>query len=247
MFLSTVTGLLLPFAGTTLGAATVFFTKNHSKKTQGGYLYCASAGVMMAASVWSLIIPSVNMSQHLGFFSFVPAFSGLWLGAIFLILSEKLLSGANCQKKSGNFFLCLAVILHNIPEGMAVGVCFAGALAEHPSSSLAAALLLSLGIALQNIPEGAIISLPEKNSGVSKKKAFLSGTLSGVVEPVFALLSLVFSSFITSLMPYLLGFAAGTMIYVSVYELMPKSNGTKDSLCFILGFCIMMMLDIALG
>lgn len=236
-----ILGILLPLIGTTLGACFVFFKgiRGADSKILSGF----AAGVMAAACVWSLIIPAVEMSFFLGFFSFVPMLSGLWFGVIFLILCEKI----PFARKNDGFLFYFAVILHNIPEGMAVGVAFASALDNNGAIGLASAFLLSFGIAMQNIPEGAIISLPLSAGGKSGRKSFVLGSLSGIVEPIAACLTLVFSSVVTFLLPYLLGFAAGAMLYVSLSELLPKASGTKGNLWFLLGFSVMMVLDVALG
>jgi ZIP family zinc transporter len=198
---------------------------------------------MMAASVWSLIIPAVEMSQNLGRFAFFPMLCGLWAGVIFLILGE-LFSSSEIGKDSLFFF---AVILHNIPEGMAVGVAFATAISQNSSALLMSAMMLSVGVTIQNIPEGAIISMPLNEKGSPRIKAFANGALSGLPEPVFAFLTLIFSSVSVAVLPYLLGFAAGAMIYVSVKDLIPSAKGKKGCLSFLLGFSVMMVLDVALG
>lgn len=243
MFLSVFSGIILPFIGTTLGAAAVFFTCKNNPSSQNAGLSGFASGVMMAASVWSLIIPAVEKSSQLGLFAFFPMLCGVWFGVIFLIWSEKLLSS---QGKKGTLFF-FAVILHNIPEGMAVGIALALALSQNSSALLLSALMLSFGMTMQNIPEGAIISLPLAYGGVSKGKAFVYGSLSGIAEPVFAVITLVFSSVSSVILPYLLGFAAGAMIYVSAKELIPDAKGTKGCLCFMFGFSVMMVLDVALG
>lgn len=247
MHLKILFGILLPFIGTTLGAAAVFFSQNKSKKSASGCLSGFSAGVMIASSVWSLIIPAVEMSQGFGFFSFFPMLLGLWLGVVFLVLSEKAAAKLLKKDDSGTFLFFFAVVLHNIPEGMAVGIAFALALAEESPLLLISALMLSIGMTLQNIPEGAIISLPLAERGKTKSGSFLLGSLSGIVEPVAAFCAILFSSVASTLLPYLLGFAAGAMIYVSAAELIPKAAGIKGTLCFLLGFSVMMVLDVALG
>lgn len=243
MYLSVFYGIILPFIGTTLGAAAVFTFRQNKGMRQTAMLSGFSAGVMMAASVWSLIIPAVEMSAHLGFFAFSPMLCGMWLGVLFLIWSEKLLS----LRGKNDFLFFLAVILHNIPEGMAVGVAFAMALSQNSSPLLLSAFMLSFGMTMQNIPEGAIISLPLASEGVSKGKSFVCGSLSGIAEPVFALITLMFSSVSAMILPYLLGFAAGAMIYVSAKELIPEAKGIKGCLAFLSGFSVMMVLDVALG
>ena len=247
MSLSTIIGIFLPFIGTSLGAACVLFSRKNSDCRQSRALFGFSAGVMVAASVWSLIIPSVEMSVSLGFFAFFPMLCGLWVGVAFLLITEKiLLSQGRQQEANGSLFL-LAVVIHNIPEGMAVGIAFAMAILQNSKAGLLSALMLSLGMTIQNIPEGAIISLPLEAKGVSKLKAFVFGSLSGVAEPVFAVVTLLFSSVSAVILPYLLGFAAGAMIYVSAKELIPEARGEKGCLFFMLGFSLMMVLDVCLG
>lgn len=240
-------GIFLPFFGTTIGSAGVFFTQKTSLKTQNSALSGFAAGVMMAASVWSLIIPAVEMSASFGILSFLPMLSGLWLGIFFLIAAEKPLEKFSENKASGKLSFLLAVVLHNIPEGMAVGVALASASETCSEGLILSALMLAFGMALQNIPEGAIISLPLANGSFSKTESFVFGVLSGVVEPVAAIITLAFSSVATVLLPYLLGFAAGAMIYVSVKDLLPEAEGLYGVMWFCTGFSVMMMLDIALG
>ena len=240
-------GIILPFIGTTFGSAAVFFTANNKNGTKDVSLSGFAAGVMAAASVWSLIIPSVEMSSHLGFFAFFPMLLGFWAGVFFLIAAEKPVERFSKKGPAGRLMLVLAVVIHNIPEGMAVGVAFAAALGTGSTAMLVPALMLSVGMTLQNIPEGAIISLPLGNGGKSKTKAFLLGSLSGAVEPVFAIITLIFSSAASVLLPYLLGFAAGAMIYVCAGELIPRAKGLCGVLWFLFGFSVMMVLDVALG
>lgn len=240
-------GILLPFFGTTLGSAAVFFTRKRNFFVQSGVLSGFSAGVMIAACVWSLIIPAVEMSEHLRRFAFLPMLCGLWAGALFLLLAENLLSRKNTRIHDKNFLFFLAVILHNIPEGMAVGIAFAMAVSNNSKALFVSALILSLGVTIQNIPEGAIMSVPYSEKGTSLYRSFLFGSLSGLPEPVFALVTLLFSSASAVILPYLLGFAAGAMIYVSVKELIPEAKGVKGCICFLSGFSVMMVLDIALG
>lgn len=246
MFLPVFFGILLPFFGTALGSAFVFLTLKRNGVQQSACLSGFSAGVMVAASVWSLILPAVEMSARLGYFAFLPMLCGLWAGVFFLLLSEKLFLSNDKNEGMDTLFL-LAVILHNIPEGMAVGVAFAMAVSQNSNAALLSALMLSVGMTAQNIPEGAIISLPLARDGFTKKKAFVYGALSGIAEPVFALFTLMFSSFSGIILPYLLGFAAGAMIYVSAKDLLPEAKGVKGCLYFLLGFSLMMVLDIALG
>lgn len=253
-------GILIPFAGTTLGAACVFFMKNTFGVSVHRSLCGFAAGVMVAASIWSLLIPSIEQSEHLGIFSFLPAFVGFWIGVLFLLALDNLIPhlhvGSNeaegiKSKLNRTTMMVLAVTLHNIPEGMAVGVMYAGFLAGNTQITAASALALSIGIAIQNFPEGAIISMPLKDEGVSKGKAFLGGVLSGVVEPIGAVLTILISQRIIPLLPYLLSFAAGAMLYVVVEELIPEMSQGKHSnigaVFFAVGFSLMMVLDVALG
>ena len=253
-------GILIPFAGTTLGAACVFFMKNTLGVSVHRSLCGFAAGVMVAASIWSLLIPSIEQSEHLGIFSFLPAFVGFWTGVLFLLALDNLIPhlhvGSNeaegiKSKLNRTTMMVLAVTLHNIPEGMAVGVMYAGFLAGNTQITAASALALSIGIAIQNFPEGAIISMPLKDEGVSKGKAFLGGVLSGVVEPIGAVLTILISQRIIPLLPYLLSFAAWAMLYVVVEELIPEMSQGKHSnigaVFFAVGFSLMMVLDVALG
>lgn len=257
--MNTFYGLLLPFLGTTLGAACVFFIKDKINDKVQKMLLGFAAGVMIAASVWSLLIPAINQSENMGKLAFVPAAVGLALGIAFLYILDIIIPHLHADsdspegpktRLSKSIMLCLAVTLHNIPEGMAVGVVFAGLLAQNSGITLAGALSLSIGIAIQNFPEGAIISMPLAKES-KKGKAFLYGVLSGVVEPIAALITILLTSFIVPLLPYLLAFAAGAMIYVVVEELIPEgSQGEHSNLCtigFSLGFILMMILDVALG
>lgn len=254
-------GIMIPFIGTTAGAACVFFLKNQLKPLVQKALLGFASGVMVAASVWSLLIPAMNQSEHLGKFAFMPAAVGFLLGILFLLLMDKLtphlhlgctqVEGPHCKLKKSTM-LVLAVTLHNIPEGMAVGVVFAGMMAENAQITIAGAMALSLGIAIQNFPEGAIISLPLKSEeGVGKGKAFLYGMGSGIVEPVAAGVTLLLFRYIEPALPYLLAFAAGAMIYVVVEELIPESSEGEHSnvgtIGFAVGFVLMMILDVALG
>lgn len=260
MFLKAAEGILIPFVGTTVGSACVFFLKGSLGDGLRRALTGFAGGVMVAASVWSLIIPAIEMSENMGIFSFFPAAAGFWTGILFLLLLDKLiphLHSASGQKEGPesklkkNSMLLLAVFLHNLPEGMAVGVVYAGLLNGNADVSLAGALALSVGIALQNFPEGAIISMPLASEGVSKTKSFLWGTVSGIVEPFGAVLTLLAASIVTPLLPYLLSFAAGAMVFVVVEELIPEMSQGKHSdlgtLTFSLGFTVMMVLDVALG
>ena len=256
-------GLLIPFLGTTLGAATVFFMKKAMNDSVQRLLLGFAGGVMIAASVWSLLIPAMDMSESLGRLAFLPALTGFALGVAFLFILDSVTphlhamaekpegprSGVN--KISRTMMLVFAVTLHNIPEGMAVGVVFASFLSGGSSISSADALALSLGIAIQNFPEGAIISMPLRSEGNGKGKSFLYGTLSGAVEPLAAIITILLTSFVLPFLPYLLAFAAGAMVYVVVEELIPEATrDEKTDVCtigFALGFALMMVLDVALG
>lgn len=258
MTLLTVQGLLVPLFGTALGAACVLFMKKYfSTAVQRGLMGFA-AGVMVAASVWSLLIPSIEQSQHLGKFAFFPAVTGFCIGMIFLMLLDKVTDKIqkSTQKEESSYFrkttmLVIAVVLHNIPEGMAVGAVYANALATKENAAFSAAFVLAMGIAIQNLPEGAIISMPLAARGMSKGKAFFNGILSGVVEPVAGFLTILLSALIIPVLPYLLAFAAGAMIYVVVKELVPEisegNHANSGIIMFMLGFSLMMALDVALG
>lgn len=253
-------GILIPFVGTTLGAAMVFFMrKEMNGKIQKGLLGFAS-GVMIAASVWSLLIPAIEMSEEQGGIPWMPAAVGFLLGIGFLLLLDTLTPHLHLNEDTPEglpsnlkktTMLVLAVTLHNIPEGMAVGVTFAGILMGNTMISLAGAFALSIGIAIQNFPEGAIISMPLRSEGQSKGKAFLYGAASGVVEPIAALLTILLTSLVVPILPYLLAFAAGAMIYVVVEELIPESQTGKHTnigtIGVAVGFVLMMVLDVALG
>lgn len=254
-----IPGLLLPFAGTALGSACVFFLKDSIRPSVQKSLLGFASGVMVAASVWSLLIPAMDMSENMGKLSFIPAAVGFLLGIAFLLAMDRLiphmhLGGQQEGPRTAlakNMMLVLAVTLHNIPEGMAVGVVLAGALDGSTPITAAGALSLALGIAIQNFPEGAVISLPLKGEGTGKARAFLYGALSGIVEPIGALLTIALSSLIVPLLPYLLAFAAGAMIYVVVEELIPEASEGEHSnigtIGFAAGFVIMMILDCTLG
>lgn len=256
-----VIGILIPLIGTTLGAACVFIMKKEINELVNKGLIGFAAGVMVAASVWSLIIPSITMSSDMDNFAFIPAAIGVIVGIAFMLLLDRIIphlhynndkpEGLKSEKIRKATMLVLAVVLHNIPEGMAVGVVFAGVMSQNSLITLSGALALSIGIAIQNFLEGAIISMPLRSEGISKCKSFLYGFLSGAVEPIGALLTILFSSTINPLMPYLLSFAAGSMIYVVVEELIPESSAGEHSnigtIGFAAGFVIMMILDVALG
>lgn len=253
-------GIMLPLLGTTLGAACVFFMRGTMNRSLQRALTGFAAGVMVAASVWSLLIPAMDQAADMGTWSFVPAVAGFWMGIVFLLALDRAIPHLhlNSEKAEGpksslsrSTMLVLAVALHNLPEGMAVGAVIAGMIMDNVGISLAGALTLSLGIAIQNFPEGAIISMPLKAEGVSKPKAFLYGFLSGVVEPVGAILTIMAANYVVPVLPYLLSFSAGAMIYVVVEELIPEmSEGEHSNLgtiMFAVGFSLMMALDVALG
>lgn len=257
---SIILGIVIPFVGTTLGAAAVFFMKNKLNIKVENILLGFAAGVMMAASIWSLIIPAIDMSYSLGKISFLPASVGFILGIIFLLLLDSIIPHLHINsdepegiksKLKRSTMLVLAVTLHNIPEGMALGVVLAGAYYGNTMLSISGALALAIGIAIQNFPEGAIISLPLKSAGESKKKSFLLGALSGIVEPIAAIITILLVRFVEPVLPYILSFAAGAMIYVVVEELIPQSQAKKHSnwatISLALGFVLMMILDIALS
>ena len=253
-------GIMIPFIGTTAGAACVFFLRGQLKAGVQKALLGFASGVMVAASVWSLLIPAMDMSSHMDKLAFLPAALGLLLGIGFLLAMDRLVPHLHlgCEKSEGpacslkkTTMLVLAVTLHNIPEGMAVGVVFAGMISQNAQITLAGAFALSVGIALQNFPEGAIISLPLKSEGESRGKAFLMGTLSGVVEPIAGGVTVLLASYVEPVLPYLLSFAAGAMLYVVVEELIPESSAGEHSnigtIGFAAGFVLMMILDVALG
>lgn len=253
-------GILIPFIGTTLGAACVLFMKKTLRKQVQRALAGFVAGVMVAASIWSLLIPAIEQSENMKALSFFPAVVGFWIGVLFLLALDHLIphlhvgseqSEGPKSKLGRTTMMVLAVTLHNIPEGMAVGVMYAGLLAGNTKITAASALALSLGIAIQNFPEGAIISLPLRAEGESKGKAFLGGVLSGVVEPVGAVLTIIAAQLIIPALPYLLSFAAGAMLYVVVEELIPEMSQGEHSnigtVFFAVGFSLMMVLDVALG
>ena len=258
--METFLGIMIPFLGTTLGAACVFFMKKSLDDLVQRSLAGFAAGVMVAASIWSLLIPAIEQSEDMGKLSFLPAFIGFWSGVLFLLLLDRLIPhlhvGSNQaegpkSKLGRTTMMVLAVTLHNIPEGMAVGVVYAGFLSGNTQITAASALALSLGIAIQNFPEGAIISMPLRAEGECKGRAFLGGVLSGVVEPIGAVLTLLAAQLVIPALPYLLSFAAGAMLYVVVEELIPEmSQGRHSNLgtvFFAVGFSVMMVLDVALG
>ena len=258
--IETILGILIPFLGTTMGAACVLFMKNNLGNLTQRCLAGFAAGVMVAASVWSLLIPAIEQSASMGALSFVPAFAGFWFGMLFLLALDHLIphlhvgseqSEGPKSKLSRTTMMVLAVTLHNIPEGMAVGVMYAGFLSGNTQITAASALALSIGIAIQNFPEGAIISMPLRAEGMSRRKAFAGGVVSGIVEPIGAVLTIIASQLIIAALPYLLSFAAGAMLYVMVEELMPELSQGKHSnlgtVFFAIGFSLMMVLDVALG
>lgn len=253
-------GILIPFLGTSLGAACVFFMKHDMSERLSRILTGFAAGVMVAASIWSLLIPAMEQSEVMGKFAFVPAVAGFWGGILFLLLLDHIIPHLHRYSVSAEgpksrlqrtTMMVLAVTLHNIPEGMAVGVVYAGYLAGNAKITVAAAMALSIGIAIQNFPEGAIISMPLRAEGMKVSKAFAGGVLSGIVEPVGAMLTILAAGYIVPALPYLLSFAAGAMIYVIVEELIPEMSQGEHSdlgtIFFAVGFTVMMSLDVALG
>lgn len=258
--LNVILGLLIPFAGTALGAGMVFFMKNSMSSFLEKILLGFASGVMIAASVWSLLIPSIDMAGQQNTVEWLPAAVGFFGGIFFLLILDMVIPHLhlNDEEPEGpktslkkSTMLVLAVTLHNIPEGMAVGVVFAGALGNNPLISVAGAFSLAIGIAIQNFPEGAIISMPLKSTGTTKSRAFLYGVASGIVEPIAAFITIMLTAVIEPALPYLLAFAAGAMMYVVIEELIPESQngkhsnvGTIGAAC---GFVLMMVLDVALG
>ena len=255
-----IIGLLIPFIGTSAGAACVFFLKKDLKDSIQRALTGFAAGVMVAASIWSLIVPAIEQSEDMGSFAFLPAFTGFWAGILFLLLLDHIIPHLHVRinqtegpksKLTRTVMLVLAVTLHNIPEGMAVGVVYAGLMSGSANITAGGALALALGIAIQNFPEGAIISMPLFSEGKSKPKSFALGVLSGAVEPVFGALTVLIAGLVVPAMPYLLSFAAGAMLYVVVEELIPEMSQGRHSnvgvISFAIGFSLMMALDVALG
>ena len=260
MNIEVVRGILIPFLGTSLGAACVFFMRGKLNPMVQRALTGFAAGVMVAASIWSLIIPAIEQSEPMGTLAFVPAAVGFWIGILFLLLLDKTVPHLHAGSDEAEgprsplgrvAKLVLAVTIHNLPEGMAVGVVYAGLLRGSAGISAAGAMALALGIAIQNFPEGAIISMPLRAEGQSTGKSFLYGVLSGAVEPLGALLTIWFSALLVPAMPYMLSFAAGAMVYVVVEELIPETQAgahfNLGTLMFALGFTVMMALDCALG
>lgn len=258
--MKTVVGLAIPFIGTALGAGMVFFLKRDMSDRLRKLLLGFASGVMIAASVWSLLIPAIDMAAEQGVAPWLPASVGFLLGMGFLLLLDTIIPHlhVNANKPEGvrskfnkSTMLVLAVTLHNIPEGMAVGVVFAGVLTGNTAITMASAFALSVGIAIQNFPEGAIISMPLISQGLTKRRAFAYGVASGVVEPIGAVLTIVLTSLIVPVLPYILAFAAGAMIYVVTEELIPEAQAGEHSnigtIGVALGFTLMMVLDVALG
>lgn len=260
MTIEIIREIFLPFLGTTAGAGCVFFLKGAMPRTFERALTGFAAGVMVAASIWSLIIPSMEEASHMGRLSFLPAVIGLWIGFLFLMVLDRVVphlhmhseqcEGPQCALQRSTMMI-LAVALHNLPEGMAVGVVLAGLMSGETAVSSAGAFALSLGIAIQNFPEGAIISMPLHSGGVKRGKAFWYGVLSGLVEPAGAVLTLLAAGLILPALPYFLSFAAGAMLYVVVEELIPEMSEGEHShigtIAFAVGFSLMMILDIVLG
>ena len=252
--------LIIPFLGTLLGSAMVFFMKKSIHTTVEKLLLGFAAGVMMAASIWSLLMPSMEMATEQHEISWLPAAIGFLLGIGFLLILDSIIphlhlhtdkpEGIKAKIKESTM-LVLAVTLHNIPEGMAMGVTIAGAMIENAGISIAGTISLAIGLAIQNFPEGAIISMPLKSQGMSKSKAFIYGTLSGIVEPIAAIITIALTNAVVPILPYLLAFAAGAMIYVVVEELIPEAQDGEHSnmgtIGVAIGFVIMMILDVALG
>ena len=253
-------GVLVPFLGTALGSAMVFFMKKELSEKLNHALEGFAAGVMVAASIWSLIIPAMEQSADMGKLSFIPAVVGFWAGILFLLLLDMIIPHLhmNSDEPEGlkssfqkTTMMVLAVTLHNIPEGMAVGVVYAGWMSGTNGITAAGALALALGIAIQNFPEGAIISMPLRSKGETRSKAFVSGVLSGLVEPIGTIVTILLASLVIPVLPYLLCFAAGAMMYVVIEELIPEMASGKhtnvSTIMFALGFTLMMTLDVALG
>ena len=255
-----ILGILIPFLGTTIGAGCVFFVQKEIKSVIQKMLLGFASGIMVAASVWSLLIPAMEMCESAGKLAFIPAAVGFSIGMLFLWMLDKLIphlhmgsdtpEGPKSNLKKTTM-LVFAVTLHNLPEGMAVGVVFAGLLTGSAPITVAGAFALTIGIAIQNFPEGAIISLPLHSEGQSKLRAFIMGTLSGVVEPIGALVTILCAKVLVPIVPYMLAFAAGAMIYVVVEELIPESaqgeHSDMGTMGFAVGFLIMMILDVTLG
>lgn len=255
-----VLGLSLPFLGTVLGSAFVFLMNKEMAQNLQKTLLGFAAGVMVAAAVWSLLIPGMELCSDMGKMAVLPVVSGFMLGIIFLLgidrVTPHLHIGLNKpegprSKLSRTAMLSLAVTIHNLPEGMAVGAVLAGTIQGNADISAAGAIAMALGIAIQNIPEGAIISMPMRAEGNSKAKSFMIGSLSGIVEPLGGVAVILLASLLTPILPYMLAFAAGAMIYVVVEELIPEASEGEHSnlgtIGFAVGFAIMMTLDVVLG
>jgi len=248
-----VTGIMLPFVGTALGSSAVFVMKKNSRAGLTDCLAGFAGGVMLAASVWSLILPAIERSENMGRLAFVPSAVGFVIGIVFMLLGERLIEKLSFSNSlavaKSSFITAFAVTVHNIPEGMAVGMVYAALLSGTDKNALVGALSLSIGIAVQNIPEGAIVSLPLFSSGNSRGKALVYGVLSGAVEPVAAVITLLCVRLFSPLMAYFLSFAAGAMIFVVMQELSEEMKGEKGRgmMFFALGFAVMMSLDVALG
>lgn len=253
-------GVLIPFAGTTAGAACVFFLRKQISGNLQRVFTGFAAGVMVAASVWSLLIPAMDMCEDMGKMAFFPALVGFLLGIVFLLFMDNLVPHLHVgsDKPEGSksnlsrtAMLMLAVTIHNLPEGAACGAILAGVISGDGTVTMAGAITLAIGIAIQNFPEGAIISLPLRSEGNSRGKSFLLGALSGIVEPIGAIIAILLASVVTPILPYLLAFAAGAMIYVVVEELIPEANEGEHSnlgtIAFAVGFALMMVLDVALS
>ncbi len=240
--------LCLPFIGTAIGAAGVFFLKGRQPESWQRALGGFAAGVMVAASVWSLLIPAIEQSESWGCFAFFPAFAGVWAGVLFLLMTDRMLPRLRQSSLGDNTMMVLAVAMHNLPEGMAVGVAIAGLQMQLPGMTPAGVLTLATGIALQNLPEGAIISLPLRSDGMGRRKAFSFGVLSGVVELVGAVGTLYLASLVSPMLPFFLAFSAGAMLFVVVQELLPQEEEKNlATLFFAAGFTLMLALDVALG
>lgn len=256
MGVTILTGLFIPFAGTTLGALCVLFMREGFQKGTTKVLSGFAAGVMIAASVWSLLIPALEQAENMGKYRVIPVVAGFVLGMVFLLFLDNVTPHIHLDETvegppsglSKSFMMILAITIHNIPEGMAVGVLYASLLAKNTSVSETAALALSVGIAIQNFPEGAIVSMPLHDAGMSKGKACIWGILSGAVEPAAGILTVFLARKIVPVMPYLLSFAAGAMMYVVIEELVPEmsegEHSNKGTIAFMVGFCLMMVLDV---
>ena len=255
-----ILGILIPFIGTAAGSACVFFMRHKLSRMVERSLMGFAAGVMVAASIWSLLIPAMEQSEGMGKLSFIPAAAGFWIGTLFLLFLDRVIPHLHMGSKKAEgpkttlartTMMVLAVVLHNIPEGMAVGVVYAGYLSGNTSVTAGGALALALGIAIQNFPEGAIISMPLHSAGKNKTGALIDGILSGVVEPIAAIVTICAAGLMVPILPYLLSFAAGAMMYVVVEELIPEmSEGDHSNIgtiFFAVGFTLMMALDVALG